>query len=1364
MLTGGGNLANAYTVSDLTSAGWTQVTDISAVTLSDHYFIFVDGQEGKYTMANNMPKGILTSVARPTYQELADPASDICQVWTIENYDAENYAIKSISDNFFLNSNGQWWSSHVSSDYSTTSRLQLLTLSEGKYLLQTTGTSTYWGPYNDNPTVALGNASGMDFESGASDTRYAAIAANKSEANAPGFYVYAIARTTFDDNCRRASKLISEGWTQVTTMEGLGKSGYYYAFLDASENGGESGFAMTGTGGRPKYKLGKDPIADNTQLWITEAHGSGYAIKNVSDGKYIYAAASWNMQATDNISTNNTDFIPAVNDGVWTLSNSISTGEFVGNYKNSPYNPTDGEDLAANKASKKGKRTFLIYSIPTIAGVAEALPVSGDMVADTWYYIDIPATAGNYTATATDLSKIVYSANAGTTVVPRIATSTFTAENNSLAAQRYYVKSSTANNLVIGVSSYTYTVGTPTPSIADGAYIASLSTISFTFSDAGTTDPEASFALLNGSAKAVLTKGGANVAEGTLSLSGKVLTATFSDVALDLSSTYNITIAAGVVGYDGEETSAAINTSFRTGIIADGVYYFKKKGEYKYLTRGGNYGTETVVDNYGISLQAIIQADGTYYLKNVDHSLSANTDKFLNMYTDQGAYAWTIAAATGGYYLKYTDGKYMKTNYVDYTDNNSNTNRYYYQAGTETEGEAIVWELLSKAEYATSLTAKKNAEIAAIATAAGIDASTLTAFESALAADYGTTDMTSNINNPLCNSASGWTAVSYNGGSTYTAIDYHAPTIQIYNRPGGITQTINGLTNGIYKVTVSATWRPGNSVAATRAGNEANTTAWIYANDNITQMKGWYEGGGTINSTQDLIDNAASYLNTVYAYVSDGTMKIGVAVPSFCEQNWCPIYNWTLTYYEAKATPAEKTALANAIAAAEAKNLGFEDEEYAPYNNVDAIVALAAAKAIVPETASGAAVVAATTALTTATSAMVANDGEVNAICWDYSTLATTEKSKAYGWYDPALGENAEGSMYSTRVFNHVGSNAGLAAVNNNVALFTKISTNYGKVEGYTLPLKANRTYKLAFKYAGWTEPSESTISITDENGENPLAISGVVTVSGTAQNGNSSTEAWANYEGYFAVPADGNYILNINRINMGGNVQRQLVMGNIDLRTASALEFADDTVPTYAPGTYPTVKITRSLTANRWATAVYPFAVSGVDNIAVLDSYDKETGALGFTSAAASVANEPFLMRSTSDKTEITLSNVGVAATAASPAITKSEASLKGAYTATDITNTEKNYVLSNNKIYSVGAAGATINPYRAYIQIDQNVGGDARALSFFIDGDETTGIEGINAETKAIEGTVYNLQGQRVEKAQKGLFIKNGKKVVIK
>jgi hypothetical protein len=256
------------------------------------------------------------------------------------------------------------------------------------------------------------------------------------------------------------------------------------------------------------------------------------------------------------------------------------------------------------------------------------------------------------------------------------------------------------------------------------------------------------------------------------------------------------------------------------------------------------------------------------------------------------------------------------------------------------------------------------------------------------------------------------------------------------------------------------------------------------------------------------------------------------------------------------------------------------------------------------------------------------------------------------------------------------------------------------------------------------------------------------------------NTAGMTPYETVFATGAAGNYVFHVQ----SGN---NMVLTDFEIKKAASqiLEFADGSLPKYAPGTYPSVKITRELTANKWATAVYPFAINAASagvTIATLASYTKATGALGFSTAGgASEANKPFFMRSVSAKTEISLSTVDVAAANATDA-TASEASLKGVYTSADITNKAKNYVLSSNKIYPVGDAGATINPYRAYIQIAQDA--EARALTFFVDGEETTAIEGLNTTISEGEGTLYNLNGQKVNNAKKGVFIKNGKKVVLK
>ncbi len=85
--------------------------------------------------------------------------------------------------------------------------------------------------------------------------------------------------------------------------------------------------------------------------------------------------------------------------------------------------------------------------------------------------------------------------------------------------------------------------------------------------------------------------------------------------------------------------------------------------------------------------------------------------------------------------------------------------------------------------------------------------------------------------------------------------------------------------------------------------------------------------------------------------------------------------------------------------------------------------------------------------------------------------------------------------------------------------------------------------------------------------------------------------------------------------------------------------------------------------------------------------------------------------------------------------------------------------YVLANKNsvvgFYKLGA-GVTVPAGKAYLQVE------AAGRDFIGFGTETTGIK--NVESVKGEGEVYNLKGQRVAAPTKGLYVVDGKKVVLK
>ena len=88
------------------------------------------------------------------------------------------------------------------------------------------------------------------------------------------------------------------------------------------------------------------------------------------------------------------------------------------------------------------------------------------------------------------------------------------------------------------------------------------------------------------------------------------------------------------------------------------------------------------------------------------------------------------------------------------------------------------------------------------------------------------------------------------------------------------------------------------------------------------------------------------------------------------------------------------------------------------------------------------------------------------------------------------------------------------------------------------------------------------------------------------------------------------------------------------------------------------------------------------------------------------------------------------------------------------------KYIVGSDNKIHPAGDH-VVVGQYKAYIDIAKV--SESSAPSFdFIGVEETTGIEGLEMENTS--DAIYNLQGQRVSNIQKGMYIINGKKVLVK
>ena len=208
-------------------------------------------------------------------------------------------------------------------------------------------------------------------------------------------------------------------------------------------------------------------------------------------------------------------------------------------------------------------------------------------------------------------------------------------------------------------------------------------------------------------------------------------------------------------------------------------------------------------------------------------------------------------------------------------------------------------------------------------------------------------------------------------------------------------------------------------------------------------------------------------------------------------------------------------------------------------------------------------------------------------------------------------------------------------------------------------------------------------------------------------------------------------------------------------------LDENDETIPLTSP--WADVTMTRTLKANNWNSFCVPFDMDIPDGWEVKEftssvkNGDNITAI--FTEATEISAGVPYIVRPAEAVTEINVENVAVNPTL----IPVSDENL------TMIGNMKKEFVpegsyfINNSKFYLADQANyVTSKGFRAWFT--PITSSPIKNLNFVVDG-EATDINSIENEELTIEnGIVYDLQGRRVSRLTKGMYIINGKKVFVK
>ena len=190
---------------------------------------------------------------------------------------------------------------------------------------------------------------------------------------------------------------------------------------------------------------------------------------------------------------------------------------------------------------------------------------------------------------------------------------------------------------------------------------------------------------------------------------------------------------------------------------------------------------------------------------------------------------------------------------------------------------------------------------------------------------------------------------------------------------------------------------------------------------------------------------------------------------------------------------------------------------------------------------------------------------------------------------------------------------------------------------------------------------------------------------------------------------------------------------------------------------------VSKTITAAGWATYCSPYALDLEHATGLTDAYIV-TGGDGSVLAKTSVkggtvpANTGLLLKGDAGTATIPVVASSSTEVSANKLVGKTESyvlAANGGYVLmNDATNGLGFY--KNNKAFTVGAN-------TAYLPIDFDSTG-APVFYLFDNIGGTTGIDAVNGSELTVNGEYYNLAGQRAAQPTKGLYIVNGKKVVVK
>lgn len=364
----GGAKAQAYIESDLTDAGWEEVTSLDKATLSQYYYVFYSVQGENLMLAQDIVSGYQENRLTGVYRTATNPIEEESMVWTLKYSNDFEYGLRNLSNpELYMQSRGTGtgigpWNIQFEWERSQSQWTRFkLAYSDNSWTIENNAENyqdMFIGPWDENvqdPTSCFADGK--------------AVAGNKTGSYVGHFKLYRMEKSVYYGKKYYPEFTAVTGTDQLTD-ENMAAN-YYIIVAETKPN-----LAVTASNkvddvnARLKY-LTQSVYTNAAQIWSFEAYDGGYSFRNLkkdhgllqtyNDGSAdngAWACAILDIQSPEAL----TKFIPTSDDdNGFIIENGSHTGKYLGLWTVSN-GYKDNEKMAANKSGNDIAH-FYIYSI-----------------------------------------------------------------------------------------------------------------------------------------------------------------------------------------------------------------------------------------------------------------------------------------------------------------------------------------------------------------------------------------------------------------------------------------------------------------------------------------------------------------------------------------------------------------------------------------------------------------------------------------------------------------------------------------------------------------------------------------------------------------------------------------------------------------------------------------------------------------------------------------------------------------------------------------------------------------------------------------------------------------------------------------